>query len=53
MPTLAAQGPLARAEAIDLDRGRDATPPPTEETSETRRARRERGEDSRPGRKRA
>jgi hypothetical protein len=53
MPTLEAQGRLARAEAIDMDRGRDAPPPPADETSETRRARRRaNGEDSQPGKKR-
>ena len=51
VPTLVQQGRLARAEAIDLDRGKYAPPPP-DETSEIRRKRRERGEDSQPGRKR-
>lgn len=41
---------LIRAGAIDDSRGRSA-PPTLDETSETRRARRERGEGSQPGRK--
>lgn len=52
VPTLVQQGQLARAEALDMDRGKHAPPPP-EETSETRRKRRERGEDSQPGRRRS
>lgn len=52
VPTLVQQGQLARAEAIDLDRGKHAPPSP-DETSETRRKRRERGEDSQSGRKRS
>lgn len=47
LPTLAQQGQLARAEAIDMDRGKFALPPP-EESSETRRARRARNEESQP-----
>jgi hypothetical protein len=47
VPTLVQQGQLARAEAIDMDRGKFASPP-TEESSETRRARRSRNEESEP-----
>jgi hypothetical protein len=56
LPVLRDQAALARAEAMDLSRGRYAPAPPPDETSETRRmkaARRAEGhEDSSPGRKR-
>lgn len=54
MPSFAAQAQLARAEAIDIDRGKHApsTTPP-DETSETRRRRSKDREDSSPGHRRS